>query len=258
MNASSGGIDLRRYLTLVVALGVFLALWAVAAAHVPPYLLAGPGAVARRVAAFATDWSLTRHALASLLHVTTGLIAAFALGGTLATLAYCLPVFDRLVHGRISPALAALPGIALIILSLLWFGIGSTTVVFAIALTQLPFILIALREGYANLDSELVEMGHSFGRDRIRAFRLVILPSLGPFLFAALRISFGVSWKTALTAELFGGRAGLGFLFNRAAQSYDMETLLAVIMVIVVFVAVIDRCVFSPIQLRLERHHGRA
>ena len=37
----------------------------------------------------------------------------------------------------------------------------------------------------------------------------------------ALRINFGTAWKVALTAELFGGGSGLGYLMNLARQSFD-------------------------------------
>ena len=36
---------------------------------------------------------------------------------------------------------------------------------------------------------------------RARMFARVIVPSLYPFVFATLRIMFGVSWKVTLTAE---------------------------------------------------------
>ena len=63
-------------------------------------------------------------------------------------------------------------------------------------------------------------------------------------MFATLRIAFGVAWKITLTAELFGGRGGLGYLFNRARQNYDTALILVVIVVIVAFVFSTDRLVF--------------
>jgi ABC-type glycerol-3-phosphate transport system permease component len=79
-----------------------------------------------------------------------------------------------------------------------------------------PFAIINMREGLANLDGEMIEMAKSFTRSRARRFFKVILPLLYPFIFATIRISFGVAWKVALTAELFGGNTGLGYLLNLA------------------------------------------
>jgi NitT/TauT family transport system permease protein/sulfonate transport system permease protein len=83
----------------------------------------------------------------------------------------------------------------------------------------------------------------------------VVLPSLLPFIFATVRISFGVAWKVALTAELFGGNTGLGYLLNLARQDFDMPLVLGVIIIIVAFVYCSDRFVFAPVQAALARHH---
>jgi NitT/TauT family transport system permease protein len=250
-------LALRQRGALAAFILAVLALWWAFAAELPPYVLAGPLAVGRQLAEFVTSYSLARHALISFAHVGQGLAIAFALGFALAALAHYAPVFRLAVHQRISPAVNSFPGIGWIMLAIMWFGIGDVTVVFAITATLLPFVLINLREGFDALSADSLEMSRSFTRSRWRSFRLVVLPSLYPFLFSALRIAFGVSWKIALTAELFGGRAGLGFLFNRARQVYDMALILVVIAVIIAFVYSMDRLVFKPIQQRLEQQHAR-
>ena len=63
----------------------------------------------------------------------------------------------------------------------------------------------------------------------------IVLPTLFPFMFAAVRVSFGVSWKVALTAELFGGSRWLGYTMNIARQELETQ-IYAVIALIVVIV----------------------
>jgi NitT/TauT family transport system permease protein len=79
---------------------------------------------------------------------------------------------------------------------------------------------------------------------------------LVPFVFATLRIMFGVAWKVTLTAELFGGNAGFGYLINLARQEFDTATIFVVILLIIAFVYGTDRLVFAPIQARLARQYG--
>jgi NitT/TauT family transport system permease protein/sulfonate transport system permease protein len=86
-------------------------------------------------------------------------------------------------------------------------------------------------------------------------FVLVIVPALYPFLFATLRIMFGVAWKVTLTAELFGGNAGIGYLLNVARQEFDTETIFAVILFILLFVACMEVFVFRPLQRKLDRRY---
>jgi ABC-type nitrate/sulfonate/bicarbonate transport system permease component len=83
----------------------------------------------------------------------------------------------------------------------------------------------------------------------------VIVPMMVPYVFAALRISFGVAWKVTLTAELFGGNAGIGYLLNVARQEFDTETIFAEILFILLFVACMEVFVFRPLQRRLDRRY---
>ena len=96
----------------------------------------------------------------------------------------------------------------------------------------------------------------SFTRSGFKNLMLIIVPSLYPYLFATLRISFGVSWKVALTAELFGGDRGLGYLLNLARQDFDTPLILVVILIIIIFVYSIERFIFNPIQNKLAEHNA--
>jgi NitT/TauT family transport system permease protein len=67
-----------------------------------------------------------------------------------------------------------------------------------------------------------------------------------------VRVSFGVSWKVALTAELFGGSRGLGYTMNIARQELETSQIYAVIALIVIIVFLSNRLLFDPLQRRLQ------
>ena len=73
----------------------------------------------------------------------------------------------------------------------------------------------------------------SFTRSGLKRFTMLTVPSLYPFMFATFRISFGVAWKVALTAELIGGGSGFGYLFDLARQDYRTPILFVVILLII-------------------------
>jgi len=216
----------------------------------------GPLAVAVRLGEFFTDPDMLAHMLVSFAHILGAVAISFVAGFALALLPYYLPVFEHMVHGRLSPFLNSFSGVGWTLLAVVWFGINHFTVIFAISMVLTPFAIINIREGLDNVDRELLEMGASFGRNGLKRFRRILLPSLYPFIFATLRISFGVAWKVALTAELFGGSSGMGYLFNLARQDFDMPLILVVILIIIAFVYCTDRFVFAPIQARLAKHHA--
>jgi NitT/TauT family transport system permease protein len=235
----------------------FLLAWWGYSLTVPPYVLPGPVPVAARLYQFFTTYNLYKQAFASLEHIAAGMAMAFVAGSTLAFAAHYLPVLRLAVHGRLSPFLNSFSGIGWTLLSIVWFGVNEFTVVFAISVVLTPFAIINMREGLETLDRELLEMASSFTRNRWREFTKIVVPALMPFVFATLRISFGVSWKVALAAELFGGRSGLGYLFNLAQQNFDVRLILVVIAIIIAFVYGTDRLIFAPMQARFGRPDAR-
>jgi NitT/TauT family transport system permease protein len=235
-----------------------LALWWAYAQFVPAYLLPSPVAVLGRMVAFVTTAQLALQLAISLGHVAAAMALSFAAGATLAFAAHYVLPLRKLVDARITPFLNAFSGIGWLFLAILWFGIDSTTVIFAVTMILIPFATINLRAGLTELDAELTELGQSLTHSRILRFRKLTVPMLVPYCFAALRTSFGVAWKVTLTAELFGGNAGVGYLLNVARQEFETETIFAIILFILVFVAGVETLFFRPLQRRLDRRYRHA
>ena len=235
---------------------VFFGIWLIYSSLVESYVMPAPWAVFSRLGFMFTDVHEIGHMFYSFAHIIASVVISFVIGSGLAFLAHYQGTFERMVHGRLSPFLNSFSGIGWTFLAIIWFGISDVTVVFVISMVLIPFAIINMREALVNLDQERIEMSLSFSRSGWRRFRLIILPSLYPFIFATIRISFGVAWKVALTAELFGGNTGLGYMLNLARQDFDMPLVLAVIVVIIAFVYSTDRWIFARIQAHLARHHG--
>jgi NitT/TauT family transport system permease protein len=233
----------------------FLAIWSVIGLYAPSYLLPSPWLVAERMVEFLADPHMWVHIGVSFEHIFVSVLVSIAIGGILALLAHTVPVLRLAVHGRICPFLNSFAGTGWVLLAILWFGLNDFTVVFAIAMVLIPFAIINTRHGLESLDPDIVEMAHSFGRSGWVRFRLIVLPALTPFVFSTLRICFGVAWKAALTAELFGGDAGFGHLFNLARQDYDTPLVLVIITLMIAAVYAIDRYVFEPVQAWLSAHY---
>lgn len=256
--APAGASPLARRLVAGAFLAALLAAWQASAGRVPAYLLPPPADVVGAVLAFVSSPVRLAHLWATLAHIGASIAIAFAGGALLAFAAHYLRWSAPAIHGRLGPFLSAFSGIGWTLLAVIWFGVSSATVVFTIVAVLLPFALVNLREGLAALDAELLEMGRSFGRARLRAFATLVVPSLVPFAAATLRIMFGVAWKVTLTAELFGGGRGLGHVINLARQDYDTATLFAVILFIIVAVTIADRLLFAPLERLTTRQFGGA
>lgn len=235
----------------------FLLAWWGYSQIVPAYQLPGPWLVATRIASFVRDSEDMKQLALSLMHVSVAIAIAFVVGCALAALAHGVAPLRLLIDGRITPFLNAFSAIGWLFLAILWFGLDSFTVIFAVTLILVPFTVINVRAGLQELDRDLLELGASLTRSSARRAVKIVFPLLLPYLFAALRNSFGVAWKVVLTAELFGGNAGVGYLLNVARQQFDTETIFAIIIFILVFVAFAEIVLFRPIQRHLDRRFAR-
>jgi NitT/TauT family transport system permease protein/sulfonate transport system permease protein len=225
--------------------------WLIAAHFLPQYLLPGPLSVGKALKNLCTNWGMLQNILASAWHVFAALVSSFVLGSGLALISREVASLDVLVTKRILPFINSFPGVGWAILALMWFGIGSFSVVFTITLVLTPLALINMRAAIDNVDAELSEMAFSFGRKRLNVIRKIVIPSLIPYAFSTFRINFGTAWKITLTAELFGGGAGLGYVMNVARQGFDMATIFAIFVVIVLFAVAMEHLIFRPLQRRL-------
>ncbi len=253
MNDASTFVKALIAALFVAAIG---AAWTYASAQLPPFILPSPAKVGEAAVRFFTSPRQLGHLAATLTHIGVAIALSFVAGAALALLAHYATWSSPAVHQRLSPFLNAFSGIGWTLLAVIWFGVSTPTVIFSISVVLLPFAIINLREGLVALDSELDEMSRSFGRGGWRLFMLVVMPALIPFAAATLRIMFGVAWKVALTAELFGGSSGLGYLINLARQEYDTELIFTVILFIIIAVYLADRFVFQPIERVTARQFG--
>jgi NitT/TauT family transport system permease protein len=234
-----------------------IAAWWVYSQFIPAYQLPGPGVVGVRMIDFVVEARLRTQLYFSLGHVTAAIAISFVVGLCAALAAHHLWPVRSLIDDRITPFLNAFSGIGWLFLAILWFGVTSVTVIFAVTMILIPFAIINIRTGLTELDREIGELGRSLTRDPWRCFLKLTVPMLVPYFFATLRTAFGVSWKVVLTAELFGGNAGVGYLLNVARQEFDTETIFAVIGFIILFVYAAEALFFAPVQRRLARRFAR-
>jgi NitT/TauT family transport system permease protein len=245
-----------RVLEHVLAEGLVVAgilLWWAASYGLPDFVMPSPWSVAKTLARLFYDPSFLGHTVISTVRVAAAVFLALVIGSALALLPRVAPVLDVVVHGRIKPFLNSFPSLGWAILAVIWFEISDFTVVFVQVMILIPFCLINIAEGLRELDQEALEMARSFTRSRAKVFVKVIVPMLVPYAVSAVRISYGVAWKIALVAELFGADSGLGYLMLQAQTAADAATVFATCFSIVVIFIAGEKLVIDPLA-RIVQH----
>ena len=144
----------------------------------------------------------------------------------------------------------ATPIIALGPLFILWLGIGVASKIAVIFLSAVFPMLINTVAGLTNTDRTLLDVGRSLGATGMQLYTKVRLPSAIPFIIAGLRLSVARALVGVVVAELFGARAGLGFMIVNSAQSFDTPAVFLGVLILAVVGAVSVECL-KWLEIRL-------
>ncbi|MFE7742017.1 ABC transporter permease [Nocardia sp. NPDC057455] len=217
--------------TIVIAL--FLLLWQLAPTFglvdevfLPPF-----STVLQAFADLVASGEMWTHISASLNRSLVGYTLALAAGIPVGiAIAWYKPVADFLNPilelFRNTAALALLPVFLLIL------GIGETSKVAIVVYASFFPILLNTITGVRTVDPLLVKSAASLGFSPLRLFQKVILPAALPSIFTGLRMAAASSILVLLAAEMFGARAGLGYLITAAQQNFAIPNMYAGILAI--------------------------
>jgi ABC-type nitrate/sulfonate/bicarbonate transport system permease component len=117
--------------------------------------------------------------------------------------------------------LQSIPIIATAPLLALWLGTGPSLHITIAALTSQFAMLVGAMQGFRAAEGRQRELLHALSATPFQTFRLLVLPSALPYLFAGLKVAAPSAVLGAVTAEWAGADRGLGAMMLYALFSYD-------------------------------------
>ena len=97
----------------------------------------------------------------------------------------------------------------------------------------------------------LAERMHRLGT--VDLVRSVLFPAVLPEILTGLRVGFSLTLIGTLLGEMFAAQRGLGFLLMNAIGLHNVDLIMAVTLLLIVFAATISS-VLLVIDRRLHRH----
>jgi len=161
----------------------------------------------------------------------------------------------RLLSELFAPFLKAANSIPRIILGSIFtvaFGFGiQSKVILAVVLVFFGVFFNAF-QGAREVDRNLIANARLLGASRWQVTRDVVLPSAFTWILASLHISFGFALIGALVGEILGANEGLGLLIRSSQNNFDMNGVLAG-MVLVAVIALTAEALITLLERRLLR-----
>lgn len=184
--------------------------------------------------------TLTETVLAFVFGTAAGLLVGLwlALAPTAAAIA------DPYIKG-----LNSMPRVILAPIFGVWFGLGIGSKV-ALGITLVFFIVFFnVYQGVREVSPNVLASARMLGANKTQLLRFVYLPSAMSWVFSSLHSSVGMAFVGAVVGEYLGSASGVGYLILQAESTFDINTVMAGILVLTAFALVLDWMV------SLAEHH---
>ena len=122
--------------------------------------------------------------------------------------------------------------LALMPLFILFLGIGETSKISLLVYACTWPILLNTITGVQTVDPLLIKSARTMGLKPYQLFRKVILPASVPTIFVGIRLSGAISILALVAVEMFGAKAGLGYLIIYSQFSFEIPQMFVGILVI--------------------------
>jgi NitT/TauT family transport system permease protein len=197
---------------------------------------------------FVTDADIYKHLGITLAET----LMAFAIGSGLGLAGGLWLALAPMTSAILEPyikAMNAMPRIILAPIFSVWFGLGMGSKV-ALGVTLVFFIVFFnVYQGVKEVSPVVLANARMLGADQRQLLRHVYLPSATSWVFSSLHTSVGLAFVGAVVGEYLGSSQGVGYLILQAEGSFDINTVMAGILVLTVFALVLDSLVG-----RIESH----
>jgi NitT/TauT family transport system permease protein len=173
--------------------------------------------------------------LETVLAFALGTIAGLVIGMWLALSPIAAAILDPYIK-----AANSMPRVILAPIFAVWFGLGVASKV-ALGFTLVFFIVFFnVYQGVKEVSPTVLANARMLGANRKQLLRHVYLPSATSWVFSSLHTSVGLAFVGAVVGEYLGSSRGVGYLILQAEGTFDINTVMAGILVLTAFALVLD------------------
>jgi len=239
-----------RWRDPLLLIAILLAGWQLLYLAVGDVGLSSPSRTVRNVTAMLGDARFLPHIRETLLAFTQAFAIALA-AGLLIGLTLGASRLTGEVAEPILVALYSIPKVTLYPVILLVFGIGMPAkVAFGAIHGIVPISLFAMN-AIRNIAPVHLRTARVLRLSPVETAGKILLRAALPEIVTGIRVGFSLTLIGTLLGEMFGAQRGLGFLLMQAMSLHEMERIMSITLVLVVFAAAVN-AVLLALERRLE------
>jgi len=241
-----------KFLTACVGTILMIVLWQIVSLRTHAIVLASPVDTFKAVVRLAGTGRFWSQLWASFQRIVAG-IALGGLSGFVLGIAAGLVGTVRYVLEPLRWILMSIPAVVVVVIAMLWFGMGSAMVVFITALLLSPIVYINTVRGFEMVDGDIIEMARIYGFPRGLTVRHIYVPAVAGQVASSLVVATGIGVRIVILAEVMGASEGIGHALSLSRSTLEIPDLYAWVAVCIAIVGFIEYVVLKPIEHRIMR-----
>ncbi len=216
-----------------------------------PFFFGEPLLVLKRLFDWFASGKIFQHLAVTLFETLLAFAIGTAAGLVMGLWLALSPFASRLLDPYII-AVNSMPRVILAPIFAVWFGLGIWSKVL-LGVTLVFFIVFfSVYHGVKEVSPVVLDNARMLGANRRQLLRHVYLPSATAWVFSSLHASVGMAFVGAVVGEYLGSARGVGYLILQAEGVFDINTVLAGVLMLTACALALDRIV-SVAERRLLR-----
>jgi NitT/TauT family transport system permease protein/taurine transport system permease protein len=245
---------LRRAAITAVSLSAALLAWSLFARYFAfPDLVPSPLDTFGTGAEMIASGALLSHVGISLERVLIGYAAGCILGVLIGTLMGRIPFIQQFADPLLQ-LMRPISPVALVPLSIIWFGIGDLSRYFIIFYGVVIIMIMNTAAGVSATPGLRMNAARCFGASRMQIFYRIIIPSAVPYILTGMRVALGFAFMGIVAAEMIAAQSGIGYLIMQSRMLLRTDVMFVGLVTLGVLGALIDGCFKLAIDRTMRRY----
>jgi NitT/TauT family transport system permease protein len=203
--------------------------------------------------------TLLGQTLTSIGIIALGLVIAFILAILLSLISVNSPVAESFVD-TITAIAHPLPGLAIMPLIIIWFGMGTNAVLIVIVHASLWPILTNMKGGILSVPRIYTDVGKNLSMHPFAITWEIRMRAASGYILSGLKIGWARAWRALISTEMvfgaIGKNGGLGWFILKQRTFMDTPGLYAGIVVVSCIGILVEDLFFAKLERRTVKKWG--
>ena len=231
---------IKRQKVLIKVIQIFLiifilGIWQIASQKevINPFIYSSPYKVFKTIINLIKTHNLFNHVFCTLKEITISFMLGSFLGLLFAVILYEVKILAKIIEPFLI-TLNSLPKIALGPMIIIIAGANIKSVIVMALLINLIITIMNIYNGFLNVDNSKVTLLLSFKASKYQMLKYLIFPSSFNTIITALKINISMTLIGVIMGEFLVSKEGIGYLIIYGTQIFDMNLVMAGILVLVI------------------------